>query len=200
MKLIQRSLYIFSLFAITIVTAQEAAVQEGPKTIDQQFTETIEGSNNFKQFKVIEKTKMNRLQANTKKRITGLQEEIKTLENKINEQEAAALKVSSDLESTQQNLEATNLEKDSINLFGTQMKKEVYQTTMWTIIGILLLGLLLFVYKFKNSNTLTKEAQYKLNETDTEFEDYRRKALEKEQKLGRQLQDERNKLLKAGKN
>ena len=200
MKLIQRSLYILSIFTITVATAQEAAVQQGPKTIDQQFTETIEESNNYKQFKVIEKTKMNRLQANTKKRITGLQEEIKTLENKISEQEAAALKVSTDLETTQQNLDATNLEKDSINLFGTQMKKGTYQTTMFSIIGVLLLGLLLFIYKFKNSNTLTKEAQYKLNETESEFEDYRRKALEKEQKLGRQLQDERNKALKAGKN
>lgn len=200
MKLLQRSLYILSFFVITTTTAQETPVQEGPQTIDKQFTEVIDGSGNYKQFKVIEKTKMAQLKANTKKRITGLQEEIKTLENKISEQDAAALKVSAALENTQQDLDATNLEKDSINLLGTPMKKGAYKTTMWGIIGVLLLGLLLFIYKFKNSNTLTKQAQYKLDETESEFEDYRRKALEKEQKLGRQLQDERNKVLKAGKN
>jgi len=70
---------------------------------------------------------------------------------------------------------------------------------MWSIIGILLSGLLLFIFRFKNSNTLTRQAKIKLDELELDFEDYKRKALEKEQKLGRQLQDERNKLLKQTK-
>lgn len=201
MKSIQRYLCIATLSVATVITAQEATpTSSGPKTINDQFTEVIKGSNNYQKFKVIEKTKMARLQTNTKKRIDGLQTDIKNLKTEISEQETAASKVSTDLASTQQDLEASLAEKDSINLFGTLMEKGTYQTMMWGIIGALLLGLLLFIYKFRNSNVLTKEAKHKLEETDANFEEYRRKALEKEQKLGRQLQDERNKTLKSAKN
>ena len=44
-----------------------------------------------------------------------------------------------------------------------------------------------------SSNILTKQAKKKLEEVENSFESYKHKALEKEQKLGRQLQDERNK-------
>ncbi len=199
MKFIQRSLYIFSLIATVVATAQEGTTTN-QKTIDQQFTDVIEGSNNYQQFKVIEKTKMSQLQANTKERIDGLQSEIADLKKQISEQQAASSQVQMDLEGTQQDLEATRGEKDSIKFFGNPMKKGAYQLMMWGIVALLLLGLLFFIYRFRSSNVLTKEAQHRLDETEAEFDEYRRKALEKEQKLGRQLQDERNKALKSPKN
>ncbi|MAM18272.1 MAG: hypothetical protein CME35_04800, partial [Gramella sp.] len=57
---------------------------------------------------------------------------------------------------------------------------------------LLLLLIVLFI-KFKSSHTATREARQKLQETEKEFDTYRSKALEKEQRLGRMLQDERNK-------
>ena len=48
--------------------------------------------------------------------------------------------------------------------------------------------------QFKNSNSQTQVAKQNLKIAEDELEELRRKALEKEQKLGRMLQDERNKL------
>jgi len=86
-----------------------------------------------------------------------------------------------------------------MSFFGSQMSKAGYNTMVWAIAGALLLGLLFFIFKFKNGNILTKQAQRKLEDLEQGFDDYKRKSLEKEQKLGRQLQDERNKLAKAQK-
>lgn len=194
MRFITRAIAFLCLLSFSVAQAQDAS-----KTIDEQFTEVIEGSNNYQKFKVIDKTKMTRLQSNAKARIDILKSEIENLKTQMSKQEAAASKVSTDLEKTQQTLEATEGEKDSINFFGIQMSKGNYQTMMWSIIGVLLLGLLFFIFKYRNSNVLTNEAQHKLDETEVEFDEYRRKALEKEQKLGRQLQDERNKALKSSK-
>lgn len=194
MKMITRTIATVILLWMSVASAQDPTV-----TIDQQFTEVIEGSNNYQQFKVIEKVKMSRLQANTKEKISSLRTEIASLKSEMETKQTAALKVRTDLENTQQALEITKSEKDSIVFLGSQMQKGTYQTMMWSIVGLLFLGLLFFIYKFKNSHTLTKEAQHKLDETEAEFDNYRRKALEKEQKLGRQLQDERNKALKATK-
>ncbi len=68
---------------------------------------------------------------------------------------------------------------------------------MWSIIGGLLALLLLFIYKFKNSNSITREANHNLAEIEEEFDDHRRTALEREQKVRRQLQDEINKQKKG---
>ena len=78
-------------------------------------------------------------------------------------------------------------------LFGMQMSKGGYNGLMWTIIAALLILLLFFIYKFKNSNAVTKQAKKSLLETEEEYEEYRRNSLEREQKVRRQLQDEINK-------
>jgi len=53
--------------------------------------------------------------------------------------------------------------------------------------------LLFFIYKFKGSNSSTRDAKHKLGEVESEYEEHRRNALEREQKVRRQLQDELNK-------
>ena len=63
---------------------------------------------------------------------------------------------------------------------------------MWGIVATLIIALLFFIFRFNKRNTQTTEAKNNLLQTEKEFEDYRAKALEKEQRLGRLLQDERN--------
>ena len=67
------------------------------------------------------------------------------------------------------------------------------------IVAVLALALVFFIFKFKGSNAHTQEARQKLADTEHEYEEYRKKALEKEQKMGRLLQDERNKAVKNNK-
>ena len=109
----------------------------------------------------------------------------------IQAKEIASLK--SQLSKIQTELTNTNTEKNSMALFGMQMSKTGYNLLMWCIIGGLLTLALFFIFRFKSSNSSTKEAKLKLEEVETEFEDHRRIALEREQKLRRQLQDEINK-------
>jgi hypothetical protein len=58
---------------------------------------------------------------------------------------------------------------------------------------LLLLGLCIFIYKYNNKKHFTKKAQNDLTEIEEEFAVFRKKTLEREQKLRRQLQDEINK-------
>ena len=80
-----------------------------------------------------------------------------------------------------------------MSLFGMQMRKAGYSALMWSFIAILLALLLLFIYKFRNSNIITKQAKKSLEDTEREFDEHRSIALEREQKVRRQLQDEINK-------
>ena len=94
------------------------------------------------------------------------------------------------MEETTNNLSEVTEEKDSMSFLGILVAKSTYNFILWTIITGLLLFLLFFIYKFRNSNILTQEAKATLAEVETEYEDHRRRALEREQKISRQLQDE----------
>lgn len=98
-----------------------------------------------------------------------------------------------DLKRLNQSLETLKNEKESMSLLGAQLSKSNYNIFMWSLVALLIALLVFFVYKFKNSDIITKEAQLKLEELEEEYEAHRKRALEREQKVMRRLQDEINK-------
>ena len=83
--------------------------------------------------------------------------------------------------------------KNSISFLGIQLNKSTYTITVWSIILLLIIALFYFIYQYKNSFSILSEAKSNLSETEEELTIYKKKSLEREQKLRRQLQDEINK-------
>jgi len=199
MKLVKTVLFVtIALFSLVISNAQENTDQDdklslNEGTIDNQFEYVIRRSNNYQEFKVVEKTWLYELKAHTIDSLNAVHKELSDSQATINSQANEISQLKTELTTTKTNLENTINEKDSMALFGLQMSKGGYNVLMWTIIAALLALFLLFVYKFKNSNTITKQAKKALLETEEEYEEYRRNSLEREQKVRRQLQDELNK-------
>lgn len=162
-------------------------------TIDNQFEYVITKSNNYQDYKVIKKKWLYTLKAHTLDSLKALQTKLSETQNSVDSQTLEINELKASLSTTKSTLDQTNLEKDSMSLFGLPMSKISYNTLMWAIIAGLLVCLLFFIYKFKNSNAVTKKAKQALEETEAEFEEHRRIALEREQKVRRQLQDEINK-------
>ncbi|SFN78947.1 hypothetical protein SAMN04487989_10418 [Bizionia echini] len=162
-------------------------------TIDNQFEYVIKRSNNYQDYKVVKETWLYKLKAHTLDSLKSIHSELETAEGTISNQNSEIASLKSSLKNSEEALNKTTNEKNNMELFGLQMTKPSYNALMWSIIAILLGLLLLFVYKFKNSNAVTREAKKNLSETEEEFEEHRRTALEREQKVRRQLQDELNK-------
>ncbi|WP_228852004.1 tRNA (guanine-N1)-methyltransferase [Aegicerativicinus sediminis] len=161
--------------------------------IDGQFEYIIKKSNSYKDYKVVKKNMLETLKSHTMDTLNAVRKDLVDTQQKVDEQATEISNLKTDLASTTDNLNKTKEEKDSMALFGIQMSKGGYNVLMWSIIGILFALLLLFIYKFKNSNAVTRQAKIALAETEEEFEEHRRTALEREQKVRRQLQDELNK-------
>lgn len=172
------------------------SINEG--TINDQFEFILRKSGNFKgtngqQYEAVSRNMLLALQSNAIDSLKTLQNKLDTSNSTIQTQQKEIDDLKSNLGNTQSTLDATNKEKNNMSLLGLQMSKTSYNILMWTIIGGLLTLLLIFIFKFKNSNSVTKAAQKALAETEEEFEEHRRTALEREQKVRRQLQDELNK-------
>lgn len=183
------------LFNFNLCLSQDAnnSISLNNGSIEEQFEYVITKSNKYQDYKVVKTNWLYTLKAHTIDSIKALQEQLKNIKQVVNEQGKEIEVLKTNLEQTNNNLTQTITEKNSMSLFGIQMTKSGYNGLIWTIIAGLMVLLLLFIYKFKNSNAITKQAQLALSETEEEFEAHRKRALEREQKVMRRLQDEINK-------
>lgn len=190
------SLVTLSAFAQTDQEEEPLSLDSG--TIDNQFEYVIQKSSSWtdergQTYKVTKRNWLYELKAHTLDSLKAVHKELLDTQKVVSDQSEEITNLKSNLTNTQNDLEKTNNEKNSMSLFGLQMSKGGYNGLMWTIIACLLALFLLFVYKFNNSNVVTKDAKRALSEMEEEFEEHRKTALEREQKVRRQLQDEINK-------
>ncbi|XCF05536.1 tRNA (guanine-N1)-methyltransferase [Tamlana crocina] len=181
----------FNSFSQTDQEEEKLSLNSG--SIDNQFEFVIRRSNSWQEYKTVKKTWLYTLKAHTLDSLKAVHKDLAETQTVVKTQAKEIENLKSNLLSTQNKLDKTNAEKDSMALFGIQMSKGGYNGLMWSIIAGLLALLLLFIYKFKNSNAITREARKSLAEIEEEFDEHRRTALEREQKVRRQLQDEINK-------
>ena len=203
---VHRILLLLALLLVTTVQfAQEAeeddklSLDNGP--ISNQFDYVAKRSGNYRadgvRYEVVKESNFYKLRGNVLDSIAAMNKKTNELKATIAEHETTITSLNKKLEETTTNLAAVTEEKDSMNFIGIPVSKGTYSFILWTIIGGLFLLLGLFVYRFRNSNILTQEAKQNLSELEDEYEDHRRRALEREQKISRQLQDEINKQKKT---
>ncbi|MDP5229200.1 MAG: tRNA (guanine-N1)-methyltransferase [Cellulophaga sp.] len=178
---------------------QDATLETG--TISGQFEYLAKKSGNYRangvRYEVVKVESLDKLRENVLDTLNLIQKKTTELNAKIVENEKTLAALNLKLTETSTNLLAISEEKDSMSVFGILVAKTTYSIILWTLIAGLLLLLLFFIYKFRSSNILTQEAKTSLSELETEYEDHRRRALEREQKISRQYQDEINKNKKA---
>ncbi|CAZ94084.1 tRNA (guanine-N1)-methyltransferase [Zobellia galactanivorans] len=199
-------LLITALMAFNLQFAQEEetgaqdelSLEKGP--IDSQFEYIFTKSGNYradgKKYEVVRTISLDKLRQNVLDTLSGYNKRAAELKATIAGHESTIGSLNKKLEETTNNLAAVTEEKDSMSFLGIMVSKSTYNGILWTVIASLLALLLFFIYKFRNSNYLTQEAKTNLAELETEYEDHRRRALEREQKISRQLQDEINKYKK----
>lgn len=195
-----KRLHLFFLLALLIPLLSVQAQEEEPEkdnSLKGQFEELERISGNYRangiRYEVIKLSDLYMVKNNIFDSLATYGKTIKDLSGTIESNEAEIESLNSKLQQTTDTLDKVTEEKDSISFFGAMIGKGTYNFILWSIIFGLLLLLLFFIYRFRNSNSLTQQAKSALEELEEEYETHRRKALEREQKISRQLQDELNK-------
>ena len=196
---------VIALLTINLQFAQEAGDQEklslNDGLISSQFEFIAKKSGNYRaegvRYEVVKVVNLNKLRQNVLDSINAANKKKAELYSTITAHESTISSLNKTLGDTTNNLTNVTEEKDSMSFLGMLVSKSTYNFILWTIILGLLLLFLLFVYRFRNSNSLTQEAKTALSELEVEYEQHRRRALEREQKISRQLQDEINKYKKS---
>lgn len=113
---------------------------------------------------------------------------------KITEQEKTIATLNDQIKGKESSLASSISKVDEISFLGISFSKGSYNTLVWSVIILLALALAFVIIRSAKS---IHEAKYRsglYEEISQEYQAYKIKSNEKEKKLARELQDERNKL------
>ncbi len=181
------------LFTFLIIFSISICASAQENSIDEQFKTLTKKSNNYKDYKVVKKAKLNTLHKNVLDSIDRLENKIALSSSEIVSQKTEINLLKKELSSTKDELVISREKEDGIHVFGVLTKKTTYNIVAISIIGILLAIIIVLFFKYKKSFMLIKSTKEKLVEIEEEYESYRQRSLEREQQLRRKLQDEINK-------
>ena len=162
--------------------------------IVKSFDSLVDSGNNYQEYKVIKKAEINAFKKELTSNRDDLNSKIKSLEEQIVNFENEIRDVKDQNLSLTKELDDLKTTKNEINFIGIKMSKSSYSMMVWIIILVLLLALAFFIIKYRNRNIVTQELKDNLKRTDKEFEEYKHIAIEKQQKLGRELLDVQKKV------
>ena len=205
MKLIKYLLaFLIFVMATSLIYSQEDQ-NNTPKpsldngTIESQFDYLYRKSSTYQEYKVVKQTFYYKIKKNVLDSLKLLKNELASTKQVVTAQNTEVNELKGALKTTNDNLSNVTKEKDNIKFLGISLTKASYNTILWSIIIGLVLFLLFFIYRFKNSNSITKQANKSLAEIEEEFFAFKTIALEREQKVRRELQDEINKRASSSK-
>lgn len=181
------------LLAISNLQSQTTKKFIDSGSVNEQFENLIKNSNKYQDYKVVKLNWLLKLKSNINDSILASKEDILNATNTINKQQKIIDSLNISFSTTNNEIATLKTQITTISFLGIDFEKGLFKIIMLSIIGGLMLFLLFFISKFKQSISITKQTKSNLKEVEDEYEDHRKKALEREQKVMRKLQDELNK-------
>lgn len=120
--------------------------------------------------------------------------EKKSIQQKLTEQEKTVSYLKTEISGKDASIIENTNKVNEIRFLGIPFEKGTYNIIVWSIIGVLGLALIIVIARSGKSIAEAKHRTQLYNEVAEEYQAYKSKSVEKERKLARELQDERNKL------
>ena len=191
--------YLVALFFLLNITAAIAqtvgdAVTDKKYTVRERFGIIREKSQTFKEYKVIKETILDSFwkiitdsMAVQKNRLQEAHNEIAKLKKDLSSSQAA-------LKAKEQATHDVEFASTHIAIAGIDFTKAGFASFVGIVILALIVCLGLLIAKLKLMYGSVRERNDTVNTITREYEDYKHKAMDKQTKLSRELQNERNKL------
>ncbi|WP_340153483.1 hypothetical protein [uncultured Marivirga sp.] len=184
-------LVIFTMIAFAIQF--DAFAQEDAK-LSEQYQNMVESSETFEKYKVIPIIKVNSFGEVLSDTINNLNQQVSSAKDAQLTAEKERDSAKAQMNDLKAELEQARSVVDEMPLFGIPMTKTTYNIVMWSLVVILLAGLVIVYIMFMNSFRLTKQAKRDKERVDEELEDLRKRSHDKQVKIKRELQTALNKL------
>lgn len=191
-----------SIFTITLISlvsplfAQPAikAIEDKDLNLKERYEVMKSGSQTYEDYKVIKEFILDGFWKITIDSISKQHAMIKDANSEIAVLKNEILKIQNDLKAHQASVDEITFESNHISVLGIPFGKGTFIFLSAAVIAGLALALFVMLGRMKILNSGMKEKTLIAHTLTQEFEEYKRKALEKQTKLSRELQNERNKI------
>jgi len=163
-------------------------------TLKGQYQLMLSKAKTISGYKLVNPTRMNAFWKNLNDSLTTERKQLANATRKIKEHEKAIADLKTQISGQENSLASTNAKMNEISFLGISFTKSTYTTMVWSMIIGLAAALTIIILR---SAKHIHEAKYRSSlyeEVAQEYQTYKTKANEKEKKLARELQDERNKI------
>lgn len=190
---IQRlQMVVLLLFAITASRAQETSLSKN--TIAKQFDYILDKSENYRDLKIVKTKWIQNLKQSITQSYGTIESQLFETKTVVRQQKAEIAKLQSELKQTSASLSQYTNSGSTVTFLGITFNQYVFATLFSIIFFGSLLSFAFFAIRFKKANEMTLHSKSILAELEEEYQEYKRRAIEREQKVSRQLLDEINKL------
>ncbi|MEL7001694.1 MAG: hypothetical protein AAFN93_03055 [Bacteroidota bacterium] len=164
------------------------------QTLQEQYNTLKENSENYKVYKVIKRTELEQFWSIVQDSIQTSEGELIEANQQITAHQTSIAQLNSNIEKQQAEIGGLQFDTNHIQVLGIDFSKDSYIIINFTVIVGLVIALGLLYYRFKHDHKVAKSKVAAYQKLDAEFEDYKKNSLEKQMKLRRELQTERNRI------
>jgi Sec-independent protein translocase protein TatA len=173
---------------------QEGDALEGNYKLNERYLVLKQKSQNYKEYKVIRENVLDAFWKIVRDSVAAKEAALDARQKDILELKKDLSDTQASLKEKEESMQGLVHDSTHIKVFGVDFGKGVFLTTVGILITALVVIVLLISGRFRMIQSAMKERADAFNSLSNEFEEYKRKAMEKQTKLSRELQTERNRL------
>jgi hypothetical protein len=185
---------VFACFFNLVAFSQSEAAKPKELTLQDRFDLMKTTSQTFQDYKVVKEVVLDGVWKISQDSVTRLKGALVTQRASIVQLEKSLSDERSLIEKVRASQQGLEYDSTHISIFGVSFGKTLFVSGVFIVL-LGLLGLLGGLFgKLKLISSEAKETRDLLNFSTHEFEEYKKKSLEKQAKLSRELQTERNRI------
>jgi hypothetical protein len=185
---------LLSVFVTGAANAQDTLLSTD-HSLSGQYKDLLQKSKrNDQGFEIINPERLQSFHKNVTDSLNSNRQKLAEAQSKLKNQNAAINSLNAGLKTKEENLTKSENMINTIGFLGIQINKSTYNMVMW---GVVLLLAAILAFTLFQSVSYRKEARYRIKlfeDLSEEFQAYKVKANDKEKKLARELQTEKNRL------
>jgi len=178
----------------SIAAQPQPVVDDRKLTLQERFLIMKMKSQSYNDYKVVKESVLDGVWKITRDSLSAKRAMLSNANKTIAELKSEVNLSKTTLQQKEASMQDVLYDSTHISVLGIPMGKQAFLGTVGVVFAILVVMVLLVSGRLKQIHSAVKEKADLANAIQNEYEEYKRKALDKQTKLSRELQNERNKL------
>lgn len=193
-----KTCYLFLIMLIIGIQANaqttSAAIDNSPRSIQERYQLMKGNSQTFQDYKVIKETILDGVWKISTDTIKKLTDRLKLSNSELVASKAELSRIQNELKLKEASIVDITFDSTHLSVLGIEMTKGFALFLFFFIVAGLISIILFILFRMKLMITEVRQSNLIANNLTHDFDDFKKSALDKQAKLSRELQTERNKL------